>query len=505
MSLSVLSDAQLLHCDITPENILLLAGEDGGEGQVKLIDFGSACFSHQTVYSYIQSRFYRAPEVILGSGYGPPLDLWSFGAVLAELFLGVPLLPGTNNYHMLVLMEDMFGPIPQSLLARGTNTLLYYKRVPLDGGDALAREDSKEDVFALDEEADRRRAPEPFRYVLKSLADVDAKTRRQVEASPSYFRGKKLSDLVLKYPFVKDLSAEKREAETQLRRHFASLLASLLQMDPLARASIDDAATAPFFPPPPAGGFVPRRTAPLSSSPFANEVVFDFHYVDRKKEAFVENYGSSPPPGALPPALLPFPMDSAYHTPELSVGGGNGSLIPSSPLAGTMRSSPLSFLGNSSTAGSNVYPSPTTGALPDDLSAFPVPSLSREGGLYGGDSASAATTSSPEASPQRRRRNQDASARDEPPSILGPGAAAHVAASAASAVRNPTSPNVRRRRRRHSVYELLLANRPAGRGSGDRSPKSSTSGTTHSTGTSSQATSGATQSTNTSQEGADDE
>jgi serine/threonine protein kinase len=35
-----------------------------------VIDFGSSCFEHQRVYTYIQSRFYRAPEVILGAKYG---------------------------------------------------------------------------------------------------------------------------------------------------------------------------------------------------------------------------------------------------------------------------------------------------------------------------------------------------------------------------------------------------------------------------------------------------
>ncbi len=38
-----------------------------------MIDFGSSCYEHQRVYTYIQSRFYRAPEVILGARYGMPI------------------------------------------------------------------------------------------------------------------------------------------------------------------------------------------------------------------------------------------------------------------------------------------------------------------------------------------------------------------------------------------------------------------------------------------------
>lgn len=47
------------------ENILLRLK---GQSQIKVIDFGSSCYDHQRVYTYIQSRFYRSPEVILGKG-----------------------------------------------------------------------------------------------------------------------------------------------------------------------------------------------------------------------------------------------------------------------------------------------------------------------------------------------------------------------------------------------------------------------------------------------------
>lgn len=50
---------------------------------IKLIDFGSSCYSDEKMYSYIQSRYYRAPEVILGYEYSFPIDMWSFGCVIA--------------------------------------------------------------------------------------------------------------------------------------------------------------------------------------------------------------------------------------------------------------------------------------------------------------------------------------------------------------------------------------------------------------------------------------
>ena len=62
-ALSVLCESNIIHCDLKPENVLL-KGLDSGD--IKVIDFGSACFENRTMYSYIQSRFYRSPEVCPG-------------------------------------------------------------------------------------------------------------------------------------------------------------------------------------------------------------------------------------------------------------------------------------------------------------------------------------------------------------------------------------------------------------------------------------------------------
>lgn len=81
-ALSLLNKAHLIHCDLKPENILLKKSVSpvSFQGQfltvhslespiIKVIDFGSACDERQTVYTYIQSRFYRSPEVLLGLPY----------------------------------------------------------------------------------------------------------------------------------------------------------------------------------------------------------------------------------------------------------------------------------------------------------------------------------------------------------------------------------------------------------------------------------------------------
>lgn len=111
--LDVLYKNKIIHCDLKPENVLL---KQQGRSGIKIIDFGSSCYEHQRIYTYIQSRFYRAPEVILGAKYGMPIDMWSFGCILAELLTGYPLFPGEDEGDQLATIIEIFGMPPQKLL-----------------------------------------------------------------------------------------------------------------------------------------------------------------------------------------------------------------------------------------------------------------------------------------------------------------------------------------------------------------------------------------------------
>eukprot|EP00758_Cryptobia_borreli_P002293 Tbor_TRINITY_DN2922_c0_g1::TRINITY_DN2922_c0_g1_i2::g.1119::m.1119/K08825/DYRK1; dual specificity tyrosine-phosphorylation-regulated kinase 1 len=84
----------IIHCDIKPENILL---RNHNRSCIRLIDFGSACYENKTQYKYIQSRYYRSPEVIMNLSYGTAIDRWSLGCVLVELHTGVPLFNGKSE------------------------------------------------------------------------------------------------------------------------------------------------------------------------------------------------------------------------------------------------------------------------------------------------------------------------------------------------------------------------------------------------------------------------
>ncbi|XP_061387161.1 putative dual specificity tyrosine-phosphorylation-regulated kinase 3 homolog [Musca vetustissima] len=121
--LDVLYKNEIIHCDMKPENVLL---KQQGRSGIKVIDFGSSCYESQRVYTYIQSRFYRAPEVILGAKYGRPIDMWSLGCILAELLSGRALFPGENEADQLACILEVLGMPPKHLLANSKRAKMFF-------------------------------------------------------------------------------------------------------------------------------------------------------------------------------------------------------------------------------------------------------------------------------------------------------------------------------------------------------------------------------------------
>lgn len=122
-ALSQLSESRVIHCDLKPENILLTGVT---QNSLKIIDFGSSCFANQRVYTYIQSRFYRAPEVTLGIPYTSCIDMWSFGCILVELFTGMPLFPAPNEHELICSITEVLGLPDLSLLKQGSRAHKYF-------------------------------------------------------------------------------------------------------------------------------------------------------------------------------------------------------------------------------------------------------------------------------------------------------------------------------------------------------------------------------------------
>ena len=123
VALKITNELSIIHCDLKPENILFVAPNNL---QIKLIDFGSGCFESRQIYTYIQSRFYRSPEVMLGIAYTPAIDMWSLGCILVELYNGYPLFPGRNEEDQMSKILEVLGPPGKALLARASRKLNFF-------------------------------------------------------------------------------------------------------------------------------------------------------------------------------------------------------------------------------------------------------------------------------------------------------------------------------------------------------------------------------------------
>ncbi|XP_018602597.1 dual specificity tyrosine-phosphorylation-regulated kinase 4-like isoform X1 [Scleropages formosus] len=121
--LLMLHKEKIIHCDLKPENILL---SPKGQGNIKVVDFGSSCYEQQRVYTYIQSRFYRSPEVILGHPYSVAIDMWSLGCILAELYTGYPLFPGESEVEQMACIMEVLGMPPNDFVQTASRKKLFF-------------------------------------------------------------------------------------------------------------------------------------------------------------------------------------------------------------------------------------------------------------------------------------------------------------------------------------------------------------------------------------------
>ncbi|XP_047330052.1 serine/threonine-protein kinase prpf4B-like [Impatiens glandulifera] len=116
IALKHLKNCGVLHCDIKPDNMLV----NEAKNVLKLCDFGNAMFAGKNeITPYLVSRFYRSPEIILGLPYDHPMDIWSVGCCLFELYSGKVLFPGATNNDMLRLHMELKGPFPKKMLKKG--------------------------------------------------------------------------------------------------------------------------------------------------------------------------------------------------------------------------------------------------------------------------------------------------------------------------------------------------------------------------------------------------
>ncbi|OHT03487.1 Dual specificity tyrosine-phosphorylation-regulated kinase 4 [Tritrichomonas foetus] len=122
LCLREMSALGIVHADIKPENILT---NDDSLINTKVADFGTACFAEEQMFTYIQSRYYRAPEVLYGIRYGPPIDMWSLGCVVYELIIGQPLFPAQDEEELATMLTISLGPPPRSIYGKASKWRLF--------------------------------------------------------------------------------------------------------------------------------------------------------------------------------------------------------------------------------------------------------------------------------------------------------------------------------------------------------------------------------------------
>ncbi|AMD22492.1 HHL278Cp [Eremothecium sinecaudum] len=217
-SLCVLKDSKFIHCDLKPENVLLVSPD---RPELKVIDFGSACEETRTIYTYIQSRFYRAPEILMGIPYSTSIDMWSFGCIVAELFLGIPVFPGSSEFNQITRIVDMLGVPPPWMCEMGKNTYNFFKKVD----------------------------PALKQWQLKTVKEYNKDFNTSEETGKQYFKWNKLDEIIRNYRISKKISGVPQlvENEMQDRECLIQFLYGVLNLSPLERWTPQQALLHPFI------------------------------------------------------------------------------------------------------------------------------------------------------------------------------------------------------------------------------------------------------------------
>lgn len=118
-------ESRVLHRDLKPQNLLI-----NNKDQLKLADFGLARafgIPVNTFSSEVVTLWYRAPDVLLGNRqYNSSIDMWSAGCIMAEIYTGRPLFPGSTNEDQLQRIFRIMGT-PSEPIWSGTSQYPEYK------------------------------------------------------------------------------------------------------------------------------------------------------------------------------------------------------------------------------------------------------------------------------------------------------------------------------------------------------------------------------------------
>ncbi|KAL7544999.1 hypothetical protein ACHAWF_008369 [Thalassiosira exigua] len=223
VALKFVHELGLMHCDIKPENILL---SSYSRALVKVIDFGSSSFVTDRQSSYIQSRSYRAPEVILGLPYGGKIDMWSLGCLVAEMYTNEVTFQNDSELSMLSRIEAVCGTFPGHMISDGRNS----HRIFTDSG--LIYEKVSEDDA---EDEDRSRG--------SSENDDDSGDKTMFNVYQP-----KMTSVAARLGFDEDFMDQPNLSEDDKKRAlFVDFVSKLLTIDPDRRLSAAEALNHPWI------------------------------------------------------------------------------------------------------------------------------------------------------------------------------------------------------------------------------------------------------------------
>jgi len=222
----------LVHSDVKPENILL---GSYSRAKVKLIDFGSSCYLTDRQSSYIQSRSYRAPEVVLGLPYDGKIDIWSLGCVVAEMYTGEVTFQNDSIVSMLSRIEAICGSFPRHMIAQGRQSGRFFTKSGL--------------LYEVVDESDHENGTSPPG---PNDEETDSETESSVQFDIFQPKSTRLScrlgfDSDLMEDFGESYSSSGPRSEHELQQIFTDFVARLLTIDPDGRPTAEEALQHPWM------------------------------------------------------------------------------------------------------------------------------------------------------------------------------------------------------------------------------------------------------------------
>ncbi|KAG8184590.1 hypothetical protein JTE90_005204 [Oedothorax gibbosus] len=175
-----LHSAGIIHRDLKPSNIVVR-----GDCTLKILDFGLARTAGGgapfMMTPYVVTRYYRAPEVILGMGYKDNVDIWSVGCIMGEMIRGTVLFPGTDHIDQWNKIIEQLGTPSAEFLRRLQPTVRnYVENRPRYAGYAFDRL-FPDALFPADSSEHSRLKACQARDLLSRMLVVDPERRISVE------------------------------------------------------------------------------------------------------------------------------------------------------------------------------------------------------------------------------------------------------------------------------------------------------------------------------------